>query len=140
MRVFGRLVVNFLGAFIVLVADGGELFSSFESFGENFFDKDIFLLCSTHSLANKTRGYSSRYINDFNSTSAFEPIYDYDNTKTEIDKVPLKQTPTKADDNLEIIYPDPDEFHRKLLNKSRMENRHHDDTVIKICELSEKRC
>lgn len=82
----------------------------------------------------KAKGYSSRYINDFNASS-FEPIYDYDNTKTEIDKVPLRQDVTKGDDNLEIIYPDPEDFHRRMLNKSRMENRHHDDTVIKICKL-----
>lgn len=38
---------------------------------------------------------------------------------------------------MEIIYPDPEIFHQKLLNKSRMENRHHDDTVIKICKSEE---
>lgn len=90
---------------------------------------------SVSSAPNKTKGYSSRYINDFNATSSFEPIYDYDNTKTEIEKVSLRQSATKSDDNLEIIYPDPEDFHRKMLNKTRMENRHHEDTVIKICKL-----
>lgn len=85
------------------------------------------------SAANQSNGFSSRYINDFNSTS-FEPIYDYDNTKTDIEKFPL-QSSTKNSENSEIIYPDPEDFHRKMLNKSRMGNRHHDDTVIKICEL-----
>lgn len=87
-------------------------------------------------FAARTKGYSSRYINDFNITSPFEPIYDYDNTKTEIDKVPIRpQDATKNDDNLEI-YPDPEEFHRKMLNKSRIDSQnHHDDTVIKICKL-----
>lgn len=90
-------------------------------------------------LANKTKGFSSRYINDFNQTSSFEPIYDYDNAKTEIDKLALLKESTKNDDNLEIIYPDPEDFHMKMLNKSRMENQlHHDDTVIKICELNER--
>lgn len=89
---------------------------------------------SDFSSADKIKGLSSRYINDFNATSPFEPIYDYDNTKTEIDKVPFHQDATKNDDSLDIIYPDPMEIHRKMLNKSRMEN-HHDDTVIKICKF-----
>lgn len=83
--------------------------------------------------ANKTKGYSTRYINDFNGSSPFEPIYDYDNTKTEIDKVPINQPDTKNDE----IYPDPEDFHKKMLNKSRMGNQNHgeDASVIKICKL-----
>jgi hypothetical protein len=88
---------------------------------------------------NKTKGYSNRYINDDFNASAFEPIYDYDlqpNTQTEIDRFTLRKEAIKNnDENLEI-YPDPDDFHRRMLNKSRMENRHHDDTVIKICKFS----
>lgn len=87
--------------------------------------------------ANKTKGYSTRYINDFNGSSSFEPIYDYDNTKTEIEKVPIQQDATKNDE----IYPDPEDFHKKLLNKSRLGNQNHgeDASVIKICKLNELR-
>lgn len=92
---------------------------------------------SKFSTANKTKGFSSRYINDFNATSPLEPIYDYDNTKTEIDKVPFQQDATKDDDSMDIIYPDPMEIHRKMLNKTRMGNQHHDDTVIKICKFTD---
>jgi hypothetical protein len=83
------------------------------------------------SLADKAKGkrFSTRYINDFNATSSFEPIYDYDNTRTEIDKVPFQQeAATKNnDENLEIIYPNPDDI------RSRMS--HHEESVIKICKL-----
>lgn len=110
---------------------------SFHSRNIFFWPRIVINIHFSTSAANETKGYSSRYINDFNSTS-FEPIYDYDNTKTEIDKVPLRQSTTKNDENMEIIYPDPDpeDFHRKMMNKTRMGNRHHDDTVIKICEYN----
>ncbi|CRK92969.1 CLUMA_CG006584, isoform A, partial [Clunio marinus] len=82
--------------------------------------------------ANKTKGYSSRYINDFNASQSFEPIYDYDNTRTEVEKVSYRQDASRIDDNLDLIYPDPEDFHRRMLNKTRMVNQHNDDTVIKI--------
>lgn len=78
------------------------------------------------SLAKRPSDYASRYINDFNATSPLEPIYDYDNTRTEIDKVPFHESPTKNnDENLEIIYPNPDDIRRM----------HHEESVIKICML-----
>lgn len=128
MKAFNRWIVRCLCLFFVFIVDGGEMF--------------VILLCGSLKVhknfcfSARTKSYSSRYINDFNITSPFEPIYDYDNTKTEIEKVPLRaQDATKNDDNLEI-YPDPEEFHRKMLNKSRIDSQnHHDDTVIKICKL-----
>ena len=79
------------------------------------------------SSANKTKGFSSRYINDFNASSSFEPFYDYDNTKTEVDKVSLQQDLTKNEENLDVLYPNPEDI------KSRME--HHEESVIKICKF-----
>lgn len=139
MKVFFRLSVNFLCISFVFVVDGGEFwrfsFSLFFHDEKWYFSKSQFAGNSKAAPVIKAKSYSSRYINDFNATSPFEPIYDYDNTKTEIDKIPLQQESTKSDDNMEIIYPDPEDFHRKMMNKSRMEN-HHEDTVIKICELN----
>jgi hypothetical protein len=43
------------------------------------------------------------------------------------------QDGSKNDDNLEI-YPDPELFHRQLLNKSRLSERH-DESIIKICKF-----
>lgn len=128
MKMFFRLIVKFLCIFFLFVVDGGKLGAIFS--WENF--PKIAIKLNFPILTCK--GFSGRYINDFNATSSFEPLYDYDNTKTEVDKIPLQQEATKSDDNLEI-YPDPEEFHRKMLNKTRMENQHHDDTVIKICKL-----
>lgn len=81
---------------------------------------------------------SSRYINDFeNNSTSFEPVYDYDATKTVIDdkiKTPIQNV--QKDESEPEIYPDPEDFHKKLLNKSRINNRH-DENVIKICEYGE---
>jgi len=44
----------------------------------------------------------------------------------------------KGEDNLEI-YPDPEEIHRRMLNKSRLNSRN-DESVIKICEYLKVEC
>lgn len=81
----------------------------------------------------KTKGYSNRYLNDFNRTSV-EPNYDYDLTKN----YATNKDETKNqndDDNLpDIIYPDPETFHRRMLNKTKFGERH-DESIIKICKL-----
>ncbi|CAG9804799.1 unnamed protein product [Chironomus riparius] len=80
--------------------------------------------------ATKSKGYSSKYINDFNKSAS--PDFDYDLTKNVLSdeiKTP-DETKQQQDDNLEI-YPDPEIFHRRLLNKTRFGDRH-DETLIKI--------
>jgi hypothetical protein len=48
----------------------------------------------------------------------------------EIDKVPFHQEPATKnnDENLEIIYPNPDDLRSRL---------HHEESVIKICKFEE---
>lgn len=88
--------------------------------------------------ATKSKGYSSKYINDFNRSAS--PDFDYDLTKnvlTDEIKTP-DETKQQPDDNLEI-YPDPEIFHRRLLNKTRFGDRH-DESIIKICKLNGLGC
>lgn len=80
-------------------------------------------------------GYPSKYLNDFNKSSA-EPTYDYDlakNLLTDDTQIIDELKNGQDDDNLEI-YPDPDEiFRRRMLNKTRFGDRH-DESIIKICK------
>ena len=92
----------------------------------------LFLPSSHLISATKSKGYSSKYINDFNKTS---PDFDYDLTKNVLsDEIQAVEETKQQDDNLEI-YPDPEIFHRRILNKSRFGDRH-DESIIKICKLN----
>jgi hypothetical protein len=68
--------------------------------------------------------------------SSNEPSYDYDLVKqpqASSKNVAILQDGTKADDD--DLYPDPETFHRKIFNKSRMDGSdRNDDSIIKICE------
>jgi hypothetical protein len=81
------------------------------------------------NLLIESNGFSSRYINDFNRS---EPTYDYDLAKS------LLVDETQIPDDLkneqdDVIYPDPEIFHRRILNKTRFGDRP-DESIIKICE------
>lgn len=52
------------------------------------------------------------------------------------DKIKTPIQNVQKDESEPEIYPDPEDFHKKLLNKSRINNRH-DENVIKICEYGE---
>jgi hypothetical protein len=96
----------------------------------------FFHFCSSTSpfiSATKSKGYSSKYINDFNKSAS--PDFDYDSTKNVLsDEIKTVDEKKQQDDNLEI-YPDPEIFHRRLLNKTRFGDRH-DESIIKICKLN----
>jgi hypothetical protein len=81
----------------------------------------------------ESSGYSSRYINDFNKSAAVEPTYDYDLAKSLL--VDETQIPDDLKNEQDDIYPDPEIFHRRILNKTRFGDRH-DESIIKICKLS----
>lgn len=125
-----RCVVKFLCIFFLFVVDGGEFSASWDFYcsRRKVIKFEFFLFFCSFLAATRTNSFSTRYINDFNASSSFDRNYD-DNIQRQVEKFPYQQekAATKNDDeNLEIIYPNPDDL------RSRM---HHEESVIKICKF-----
>jgi hypothetical protein len=127
MKAFLFVIVKLL---CIIFVFGGKWAFNDDSDYKNLWE---FFFPFFHHLATKSKGYSSKYINDFNKSTS--PDFDYDLTKNVLsDEIKTPDETKQQDDNLEI-YPDPEIFHRRLLNKTRFGDRH-DESIIKICKLN----